>query len=203
MPFGKAQCVVGSWFIAQRTGFRFRNGRYGGWVDPATAEDATSRGPGYAGRPWQRWVSLVCRLCLAAVFGVSGAIKAADPNGTQIAVRAYSLLPDGLVGPVAVALPWFELALALLFLVGLATRLASILAALTLVAFIAGVLSAAARGLSIDCGCFGGGGQVEPGATRYAQEVLRDVGFLLMAGWLIWRPMSPLSVDRWAQHAQA
>ncbi len=172
-------------------------------MDPATLDDPTPMEPGYPGRPWQRWVSVACRLCLAAVFGISGAIKAGDPNGTQIAVRAYSLLPDGLIRPVALGLPWFELALALLLLVGLATRLTAILAALTLVAFIAGVLSAAARGLSIDCGCFGGGGQVAPGATRYTEEVLRDVGFLLLAGWLIWRPMSPFSVDRWAQRAQA
>jgi hypothetical protein len=60
-------------------------------------------------------------------------------------------------------------------------------AALLLV-FIAGVTQAWARGLSIDCGCFGGGGAVAPSETSYGWELLRDAGFLLMAGWLVARP---------------
>jgi hypothetical protein len=61
--------------------------------------------------------------------------------------------------------------------------------------FIAGVTQAWARGLSIDCGCFGGGGTVAPGATAYLQEIVRDVGFLAMAAWLVARPHSLLSMD--------
>ncbi len=137
------------------------------------------------------------------MFGLSGVLKAADPVGTRVAVQAYSLMPDSWVSPVALVLPYFELALALLLLVGLATRLTAVLSALLLLVFIAGVLSAAARGLSIDCGCFGGGGTVAPGETSYTAEVLRDVGFLALAAWLIWRPVSPLSLDRWATRARA
>lgn len=151
---------------------------------------------------WLRWVSLIARLGLVVVFGWSGAIKAGDPIGTETAVRAYSLLPDSLVRPAAAVLPWFEIALALLLLVGLAVRLAAVLSALLLIAFIAGVISAAARGLSIDCGCFGGGGAVAPGETRYAEEIVRDVGFLVLAAFLIWWPGSPLSVDGAVRRAQ-
>ena len=42
--------------------------------------------------------------------------------------------------------------------------------AVLLVVFIAAVASAAARGLSIDCGCFGGGGPVPPGQTAYGRR---------------------------------
>jgi hypothetical protein len=38
-----------------------------------------------------------------------------------------------------------------------------------------------ARGLSIDCGCFGGGGQVAAGRTNYAGEIARDAALLLVA----------------------
>ena len=64
-----------------------------------------------------------------------------------------------------------------------------------MVAFIAAVASAAARGLSIDCGCFGGGGQVAPGQTAYGAEILRDVGLLLAALWLAWQPRSRYALD--------
>jgi uncharacterized membrane protein YphA (DoxX/SURF4 family) len=141
------------------------------------------------------WIAVVARLGLVVVFGWSGFAKAADPIATVTAVRAYSLVPTSWVKPVATALPWFEVALAVLLLLGLALRFTAVLSALLLIAFIAGVISAAARGLAIDCGCFGGGGAVAPGDTRYTEEILRDVGFLLLAAYLVWWPRSPLSVD--------
>ncbi|MGD9988627.1 MauE/DoxX family redox-associated membrane protein [Pseudonocardia sp.] len=140
-------------------------------------------------------IGTLARLGLAAVWLVSGAIKAADPDQTYIAVRAYDVLPTDVVSVVATVLPWLELALGVLLLVGLGTRAVAVLSALVLVVFVAGVVQAWARGLSIDCGCFGGGGQVAPDATAYGTEVLRDVGFLLLAGWLIFRPHTLFALD--------
>ena len=137
------------------------------------------------------------------VFGWSGLAKAGDRLGTEVAVRAYSLLPDGLVEPVALVLPWLEIGLALLLVAGLATRPAAVLSALLMAVFIAGVASAAARGLSIDCGCFGGGGPVAAGETRYTEEIVRDSVFLLMATYLAWRPVSPFSLDGVIRNAES
>ena len=133
-------------------------------------------------------VGTVARLGLAAVFLVSGVLKAVDPDAAYVAVRAYDVLPKAGVALVAGILPWSEIALGLLLLVGLATRGVAVASAGLLVVFIAGVTQAWARGLSIDCGCFGGGGAVDPGQTTYGVELLRDAGFLLMAAWLIVRP---------------
>jgi len=133
-------------------------------------------------------VGTVARLGLAAVFLVSGVLKAIDPDATYVAVRAYDVLPKAGVALVAGILPWLEIVLGLLLLAGLATRVVAVASAGLLVVFIAGVVQAWARGLSIDCGCFGGGGAVDPGQTTYGLELLRDAGFLLMAAWLIVRP---------------
>jgi hypothetical protein len=73
----------------------------------------------------------------------------------------------------------------------------AVLSAVVLVLYIAAVAQSWARGLSIDCGCFGGGGQVAPGQTRYPQEIARDVGFLLLAAWLVVRPRTVASLDGW------
>ena len=173
-------------------------------MSPGCRSDPIPIGDRYVGRVTSpdgpvagrlRWLSFVVRIGLAVVFGWSGVAKAGDPLGTEVAVRAYSLLPDGLVAPVALILPWLEIALAVLLIAGLATRPAAVLSALLMAAFIAGVASAAARGLSIDCGCFGGGGAVAPGETRYTEEIVRDAVFLLMAVYLVWRPTSPFSLD--------
>ena len=140
-------------------------------------------------------VGTLVRLGLATVWLISGGIKVSDPNQTYIAVQAYDLLPHGVVSVVAAAVPFLELALGVLLLVGLGTRLVAVISALVLVAFIGAVAQSWARGLSIDCGCFGGGGQVAPGQTRYPQEIARDVGFLLLAGWLVARPRTLLAFD--------
>jgi uncharacterized membrane protein YphA (DoxX/SURF4 family) len=141
------------------------------------------------------------RLGLAAVWVVSGGIKASDLNETYLAVKAYQVLPDGLVHPVASVLPFLEITLAMLLLVGLGTRWVAVASAVLLVVFIAGVAQSWARGLSIDCGCFGGGGRVAAGDTQYPQEIARDVGFLVLAGWLMVRPRSALSMDGWLRPA--
>jgi hypothetical protein len=61
--------------------------------------------------------------------------------------------------------------------------------------FIGGIASAWARGLSIDCGCFGHGGAIEPSQTRYPQEIARDLGLLACAMWLIIRPRTAYGLD--------
>jgi uncharacterized membrane protein YphA (DoxX/SURF4 family) len=140
-------------------------------------------------------IGTLLRLGLAAVWLVSGAIKASDPNQTYIAVRAYDLLPGGMVSPVAAAVPFLELALGVLLVVGLGTRLVAVLSGVVLLAFIGAVAQSWARGLTISCGCFGGGGQVSAGETAYPQEIARDIGFLLLALWLAVRPRTALSLD--------
>lgn len=140
-------------------------------------------------------VGTLARLGLAAVWLISGVLKAVDPDQTFVAVRAYDVLPENGVEVVAAVLPFLEIALGLLLLVGVGTRTVAVLSALLLLVFVAGVSQAWARGLSIDCGCFGGGGAVDPGNTAYVQEILRDTGFLVLAAWLIVRPRTLLSLD--------
>lgn len=152
-----------------------------------------------------KWVSLLARLGLAAVLLTSGVLKAADPVQTTVAVAAYQLLPQPLVQPVAYTLPSVEIAIGLVLLAGIGVRLAAMVAGLVLIVLIVAVASAWARGLSIDCGCFGGGGAV-PDATwhDYAAEIARDVGFLALAMWLVRFPRSPFALgpgSRAQQHA--
>ncbi len=142
-------------------------------------------------------IGLLVRIGLAAVWLVSGAIKVSDLNQTYVAVQAYDLLPPGAVSVVAAGLPFLELVLGVLLLAGLGTRLVAIASVVVLVAFIIGVAQSWARGLTIDCGCFGGGGQVAAGETAYPQEIARDVGFLALAVWLAVRPRSVASLDGW------
>jgi uncharacterized membrane protein YphA (DoxX/SURF4 family) len=146
---------------------------------------------------WQPWLSVAARLFLAGVFVWAGWPKLLDPEGTVRSVRAFQLLPEALVGPFGYALPMAELVIAALLVAGLFTRVAALLTAAMMVMFLFGIAAAWARGLSINCGCFGNAGTlvVDP-VPGYIKDILRDTGFLLVAVGLARWPGSPLSADR-------
>jgi uncharacterized membrane protein YphA (DoxX/SURF4 family) len=142
------------------------------------------------------WISTVARLGLAAVFLIAGATKVGDLAESGRAVNAYRLMPFEVAKVVGAAQPFLEIAVGLLLVIGVATRLVAGIGAVLLVLFIAGIASAWARGLRIDCGCFSKGGDLGAGQLpTYGREIVRDVGFLVLAGILLWRPRSRYSVD--------
>jgi uncharacterized membrane protein YphA (DoxX/SURF4 family) len=149
------------------------------------------------------WAATAARLLLGVVLVVAGALKMPDPAAAERAVRAYQLLPEALVGPVAFGLPVVEIAVGLALLVGVSVRAAALASAALMAVFLAAVGSAWARGLQIDCGCFGGGGQVAAGQTAYPGEVARDVGLLLVSLALARWPASRLALGGRAEQELA
>ncbi|MFD3683423.1 MauE/DoxX family redox-associated membrane protein [Nocardiopsis sp. NPDC058631] len=143
----------------------------------------------------QPWLTLACRVGLAAVL-VFAAVSKFPPALSVQAVEAYDLFPDEIAMLIGYTLPLFELALAVLLLAGLATRYVGAVSAILMVLFIAGIVSAMARGLNIDCGCFGGGGQVDPGETTYGLSIARDIAFAAMGAVIAVWPRSPFALDR-------
>ena len=140
---------------------------------------------------------------LGVVLVVAGALKVGHLETSARAVRAYQLLPHDVAGYVGYALPVLEVAVGVLLVVGLLTRASAVVGGLLMVAFVIGIASAWARGLSIDCGCFGDGGTIDPARTQYPWEIARDVGLLACAVWLTVRPRTALSLDRWLFAAAA
>ena len=141
------------------------------------------------------WFATLCRLVLAGYLGLAGLLKLPDPAESVRAVRAYRILPEAVVPATGYVLPVLEVAIAVLLILGLATRVAAMFSALLMTAFIVGIASVASRGINIDCGCFGGGGDVAEGATHYTQEIIRDVCLLVLALLLAYRPSSRLALD--------
>lgn len=142
-------------------------------------------------------VGLVVRLFLGVVLVFAGIVKVGRPLTAERAVQAYELFPLEVAKWIGLGLPFIEIALGLLLLLGLFTRAAAIAATVLMVAFIIGISQAWARGLTIDCGCFGGGGQIGANETKYPQEIARDAVFALAGAWLWWRPRSLASLDRY------
>jgi uncharacterized membrane protein YphA (DoxX/SURF4 family) len=141
------------------------------------------------------WIGLAARLALGGVLFTAGAIKIPTPYKAAAAMRAYELLPNSLASFFGYILPWFEVGLGLLLILGVATRISGLIGALLMVLFIGAIASAWARGLSIDCGCFGGGGQIDPSQTKYLEEIIRDIGLAICGCYLYFRPYSRFALD--------
>jgi putative oxidoreductase len=97
----------------------------------------------------------ILRLLVGGLFVFAGVLKMADPAKFAIDVSNYRLLPHELINLVAILLPGIEVVAGLFVLTGLRLKAAAlVVTGLTVIFFIA-IVSALARGLNIECGCFG------------------------------------------------
>ena len=150
---------------------------------------------------FQPVITLVARLVLGGVLLVAGGLKVLKPTESANAVAAYKILPTNVAHLTGYALPWLEVALALLLILGFMVRPAAVLRGLIMVVFIGAIASVWARGMLIDCGCFGGGGEIDPSLAAevrrtYFIEIMRDLGLALSALYLYFFPYGKLSIEK-------
>ncbi len=126
--------------------------------------------------------SFFCRLILGGIFSLAGLAKIPDPASFLLTMRGFSIFPDLLERFFAVTIPWLELILGLCLLTGLLYRAAAFLFALLISGFTLAILSVMARGIEIDCGCFGllADYLLLPDAADH-KAVIRNIVFLAMA----------------------
>ena len=150
---------------------------------------------------FQPVITLISRLLLGGVLLVAGGLKAFKPDESAGAVAAYKILPTNIAHLMGYALPWLEIAIGVLLIIGLSTRLAAVIGTAVMLIFVAAIISVWARGILIDCGCFGGGGAVDPSKAAqvhrsYLLEILRDLGLALTGLYLYFFPYGLLSVEK-------
>lgn len=98
---------------------------------------------------------LAARILLGAALLWAGASKLGSGHATAESLANYKLLPAAVNQMLAVTLPWWEIAAGVLLAFGLWVRAAGLLSSALFSAFGIAVASALARGLDIECGCFG------------------------------------------------
>ncbi len=147
-------------------------------------------------RPVLLWLGTATRLLLGAVWLAAGASKITDLDASVRAVRAYRLLPETAAQVVGAGLPVVELLLGVLLVLGAGVRAAAAVSAVLMLAFVVGIASAWARGLQIDCGCFGSGGELAAGQDpTYGTELVRDAALTALAVFLARWPAGRLAID--------
>jgi uncharacterized membrane protein YphA (DoxX/SURF4 family) len=141
-----------------------------------------------------RLLALFSRAVLGLLFLASGVGKLLEPREEFIAlVQSYAVIPDGLAVVYATMLPWVELIVAVLLIVGLYTRWAAVIGNLMLFSFIMAVSIVLIRDGNLDnCGCFGAF------AIQEAPEAVlaRDAMFFLLGVILLYGRVQPFSLDK-------
>ena len=149
----------------------------------------------------QPFTTLVFRLLLGGVLLVAGGLKAFKPAESAGAVAAYKILPTNIAHLMGYALPWLEICVGILLIIGLSIRFAAIISSCVMLIFIVAIISVWARGLLINCGCFGGGGALDPSKAAHAHqayliEIVRDFGLALSGFYLYFFPYGRLSIEK-------
>jgi len=118
------------------------------------------------------------------VFVAAALPKIADPPAFAHMIYNYRMVPGALVNALALVMPWIELVVGILLIVGVWRREAALVAVLLLLVFLVAIGWNLARGHPIDCGCFdvrSAGKTPEQMLSDMKWVLLRDVGLLLLA----------------------
>jgi uncharacterized membrane protein YphA (DoxX/SURF4 family) len=137
-------------------------------------------------------IVLLLRVALGATLIAAGALKIPHPEQLAAAIAGFRLLPAGVVAPLALGLPYFEVLVGLYVAIGLFTRIAAWVACAQFLVYAAAIASAVVRGIPASCGCFG------PNDTATADwpHVVVDLGLALVGAVVAFGAPGPLSVDR-------
>lgn len=100
-------------------------------------------------------ITFLARLTLGVLLVVTGALKVGHAPALASAIAGFRLLPAGIVGPLAVILPFLEILIGAYLVVGLFTRIVGWIAAVQFLLYALAIASAVVRGIPANCGCFG------------------------------------------------
>jgi uncharacterized membrane protein YphA (DoxX/SURF4 family) len=102
-----------------------------------------------------KYLLFLLRIVLGIIFIYAAIEKISDPAAFSNSINNYKLLPLSLVNILAISLPWIELSAGLLLLFGVYVKENSTIISILLIVFFVAIAISLARGLNIDCGCFG------------------------------------------------
>ena len=128
-----------------------------------------------------KYLLLIFRVIVSFVFIYAAIEKISDPASFSDAIDNYRLLPLFLVNFFAITLPWIELVVGILLLFGVRVKENSFIISVLLVVFLVAIIISLARGLNIDCGCFGTINGTKIGLEKIVENiVLLFMSFSLM-----------------------
>ena len=135
------------------------------------------------------WTGTVVRVFLGLILGWAGIVKIQNPEAFIKIVKAYNLLPEGLVVLWGIFLPYIELMAGVFLFFGLWHKSAVLSSSGLFLTFAVAVSINILRGADIACGCFGFSD------TNLYVVLLQDLIFLICCCFLFCFKSTPYSFD--------
>jgi uncharacterized membrane protein YphA (DoxX/SURF4 family) len=135
-------------------------------------------------RAWPRMLLALGRIALGLIFLYAAYSKLYFDGAWHLrdyqfffamAIDSYKMLPLSIVEWMARILPWFELLLGVLLIIGAGLRWAGSITTALLLVFIGAMTRAKILGLEINCGCFGNNEKLG------TATLIRDSSLLVLA----------------------
>ena len=119
-----------------------------------------------------KFLLFLFRILLGFLFIYAGIEKISDPAAFSNAIANYKLLPFSLVNIFAITLPWVEVTAGLLLVFGVYVKENSSIIITLLIVFFIAIAISLARGLNIECGCFGTSSGAKVGLEKLVENLL-------------------------------
>ncbi len=128
------------------------------------------------------------RLLIGGMFMYAGITKIQAPQAFADSIATFQLLPNSIIHLLALGLPPFEVMTGLLLVAGWQKRAAAFAILILTGVFALALGQALARGLKVDCGCFGSG---PPSVWKTWASLGRDVLMMAAVGLIYRRSYEP------------
>ncbi len=126
-----------------------------------------------------RRLLLVMRFLLGLFFVLAALSKIADSGDFPAAIENYRLVPSWSVNLIAIVLPWLEFVAGILLIAGIWRRESALLLSILMGVFLIAIFAAMARGLDIECGCFGSADEKVGWSLAFRDMVLFAAALIL------------------------
>jgi len=128
------------------------------------------------------WPYRTVRFLVGVLFVWAGLVKLVDPERFAEIISAYELVPEALLGPVAIGLPSLEVVAGIGLILDVRGSLSAIFG--LLVMFVVVLWFGILKDLDIDCGCFMPADLEEH--TTLRQAMYRDFAMMAGVSYLFW-----------------
>lgn len=112
-----------------------------------------------------------CQIAIGLLFLVAALAKISDVASFARQLHNFRMVPLWSEHLLAMTLPWIELMAGLALVMGIRARSGAVVVSASLVVFTLAVAVAMARGLDIECGCFGTSDASRVGFAKLGQNL--------------------------------
>ena len=126
-------------------------------------------------------IHTIIRVLLGLVFVWASWDKIFNPQAFAGIIENYKILPDILIWPVAVILPWLEIISGALLISGYMVRGSAFIINVLTLTFIIALTCNLYRGIDITCGCF----SLLARSSNTYMLLIRDIVILITGIWVL------------------